>query len=129
MIRIEAVIAQLPPGAALAVLLLPTLGLLPIKLLALWLIACGAGRTHTQAISSMRLALPALPGLRLPARHRCRGLRKPARGYIPMATRWHCAPISPCQSTIGRLGSRPRPSGGWSTRDNAKQVADAFPRT
>jgi hypothetical protein len=40
--RIEAAIAQWPPGAALAVLLLPTLGLLPVKLLALWLIARGA---------------------------------------------------------------------------------------
>ena len=40
--RIEAAVARLSPPAALAVLLLPTLGLLPVKLLALWLIARGA---------------------------------------------------------------------------------------
>ena len=40
--RIEAVVARLSPPAALAVLLLPTLGLVPVKLLALWLIAQGA---------------------------------------------------------------------------------------
>lgn len=40
--RIEAAITGLPPGAALTVLLLPTLGLVPVKLLALWLIARGA---------------------------------------------------------------------------------------
>jgi hypothetical protein len=40
--RIEARIARLSPGPALAALLLPTLGLLPVKLLALWLIARGA---------------------------------------------------------------------------------------
>jgi hypothetical protein len=39
--RIEAVASRLPPYPALAVLLLPTLGLLPVKLLALWLIASG----------------------------------------------------------------------------------------
>ncbi len=37
--RIEAAIVRLPPPAALAVLLLPTLGLLPVKLAALWLLA------------------------------------------------------------------------------------------
>jgi len=41
--QIEAATAQLPPGAALTVLLLPTLGLLPVKLLALWLIGTGQG--------------------------------------------------------------------------------------
>jgi hypothetical protein len=40
--RIEAAAARLPPGPALVLLLLPTLGLLPVKLLALWLIARGA---------------------------------------------------------------------------------------
>ena len=39
--RVEAAIARLPPPAALAVLLLPTLGLLPVKLAALWLIGTG----------------------------------------------------------------------------------------
>jgi len=40
--RIEDAVARLSPPAALGVLLLPTLGLLPVKLLALWLIARGA---------------------------------------------------------------------------------------
>jgi len=39
--RLETLIARLPPRAALAVLLLPTLLLLPVKLLALWLIGQG----------------------------------------------------------------------------------------
>lgn len=39
--RIEAGIAALPPSAALTVLLLPTLLLLPVKLAALWLIGSG----------------------------------------------------------------------------------------
>ena len=39
--RVEAAIGRLPPRAALAVLLLPTLALLPVKLLALGLIAHG----------------------------------------------------------------------------------------
>ena len=39
--QIEAAVVRLPPAAALAVLLLPTLLLLPVKLAALWLIAKG----------------------------------------------------------------------------------------
>jgi hypothetical protein len=39
--RLEAEVTRLSPPAALAVLLLPTLGLLPVKLLALWLIGTG----------------------------------------------------------------------------------------
>jgi len=39
--RLEALITRLPPRAALAVFLLPTLFLLPVKLLALWLIGQG----------------------------------------------------------------------------------------
>ncbi len=39
--RLEAAVTQLSPPAALAVLLLPSLGLLPVKLLALWLIGTG----------------------------------------------------------------------------------------
>ena len=39
--RIEIGVSRLPPYPALGVLLLPTLGLLPVKLLALWLIASG----------------------------------------------------------------------------------------
>jgi hypothetical protein len=39
--QIEAAIARLPPHAALAVFLLPTLMLLPVKLAALWLIGQG----------------------------------------------------------------------------------------
>ncbi|HYN76366.1 MAG TPA: hypothetical protein VES73_01065, partial [Lamprocystis sp. (in: g-proteobacteria)] len=39
--RVESAIARLPPPTALAVLLLPTLGLLPVKLAALWLIGTG----------------------------------------------------------------------------------------
>ena len=39
--QIEAAITRLPPRAALAVFVLPTLLLLPVKLLALWLISQG----------------------------------------------------------------------------------------
>ena len=39
--QLEAAITRLPPRAALLLLLLPTLGLVPVKLIALWLIARG----------------------------------------------------------------------------------------
>jgi hypothetical protein len=42
--QIEALIKRLPPYAALALFLLPTLMLLPIKLLALWLISVGRAK-------------------------------------------------------------------------------------
>ena len=42
--QIEAVIKRLPPYAALALFLLPTLLLLPVKLLALWLISIGRAK-------------------------------------------------------------------------------------
>jgi hypothetical protein len=42
--QIEAVIRKLPPYAALGLFLLPTLLLLPIKLLALWLISIGRAK-------------------------------------------------------------------------------------
>ena len=48
--RVEAAITRLPPRAALAVLLLPTLGLVPVKLLALWLITQGAALTGLAVI-------------------------------------------------------------------------------
>jgi hypothetical protein len=41
--QIEAVIVRLPPWAALIVLLLPSLLLVPVKLVALWLIGWGHG--------------------------------------------------------------------------------------
>jgi hypothetical protein len=53
--RIEAAITRLPPGSALVVLLLPTLGLLPVKLLALWLIARGAALAGLMAIVVAKL--------------------------------------------------------------------------
>ena len=42
--QIEAVIKRLPPYAALGLFLLPTLLLLPVKLLALWLISIGRAK-------------------------------------------------------------------------------------
>ena len=42
--QIEALIKQLPPYAALGLFLLPTVLLLPIKLLALWLISIGRAK-------------------------------------------------------------------------------------
>ncbi|CAN5206208.1 hypothetical protein BH11PSE10_BH11PSE10_19890 [soil metagenome] len=42
--QIEAVIKRLPPYAALGLFLLPTLLLLPVKLLALWLIGIGRAK-------------------------------------------------------------------------------------
>ena len=39
--QIEAAVGRLPPGAALAILLMPSLLLIPVKLGALWLIAHG----------------------------------------------------------------------------------------
>ncbi len=53
--RIEAAVARLSPPAALAVLLLPTLVLVPVKLLALWLIAQGAALTGLAVVVVAKL--------------------------------------------------------------------------
>jgi hypothetical protein len=53
--RIEARIRALPPYGALAVFLLPTLLLLPVKLLALWLIGKGQVLAGTLVIISAKL--------------------------------------------------------------------------
>mgnify|MGYP007002350925 CR=1 FL=1 len=53
---IEARITALPPHAALALFLLPTLMLLPVKLLALWLIAHGQVLAGTLVIIIAKLA-------------------------------------------------------------------------
>jgi hypothetical protein len=58
--RIEAAIARLPPSAALALLLLPTLGLLPVKLLALWLIARGGALAGLTVIAAAKVLGTAL---------------------------------------------------------------------
>lgn len=61
--QIEAVVARLPPQAALAVLLLPSLLLVPVKLGALWLIA------HEQRLLGLAVILAAkLVGTALVAR-------------------------------------------------------------
>lgn len=57
---IEARIRALPPYAALAILLLPTLLLLPVKLLALWLIGQGKVVTGTLVILGAKIAGTAL---------------------------------------------------------------------
>ncbi|WP_295445673.1 hypothetical protein [uncultured Thiodictyon sp.] len=53
--RIEAAITRLPPPAALVLLLLPTLGLLPVKLAALWLIARGQPLTGLAVVLVAKL--------------------------------------------------------------------------
>ena len=58
--RLEAAIAALPPRAALVVLLLPTLLLVPIKLLALGLIAQGWALTGLGVIVAAKLLGTAL---------------------------------------------------------------------
>ena len=61
--QLERAIKALPPYAALAILLLPTLSLLPVKLLALWMISIG--RT---GIGLMVILLAKLVGTALVAR-------------------------------------------------------------
>ena len=58
--RLEAAIAALPPGAALVVLLLPSLLLVPIKLLALGLVAQGQALTGLGVIVAAKLLGTAL---------------------------------------------------------------------
>ena len=53
--RVEAAIVRLPPRAALAVFLLPTLALLPVKLLALGLIAHGKRMLGVAVIVAAKL--------------------------------------------------------------------------
>jgi hypothetical protein len=53
---VEARIRQLPPYGALAIFLLPTLLLLPVKLLALWLIGQGKVLAGTLVIVTAKLA-------------------------------------------------------------------------
>jgi hypothetical protein len=80
--RIEAGIAALPPGAALAVFLLPTLMLLPVKLAALWLI--GSGHALLGAVS---IVCAKIVGTALVAR--LFALTQPALLRLAWFARWY----------------------------------------
>lgn len=58
--RLEALIARLPPYAALFVFALPTAILLPVKLVAMWLLAQGKVVTATVAFIAAKIASTAL---------------------------------------------------------------------
>jgi hypothetical protein len=58
--RLEALISRLPPYAALAVFALPTAILLPVKLVAMWLLAKGQVATATAAFVAAKIASTAL---------------------------------------------------------------------
>ncbi len=83
---IESRIRALPPYAALALFLLPTLLLLPVKLLALWLMGQGQVLTGTLVIIGAKIAGTALVA-------RLFGLTQPALmqlGWFARTyTRWH----------------------------------------
>ncbi len=80
--QIEAAVTRLPPGAALAVFLLPTLLLLPVKLGALWLVA------HNQRLAGLVLiVLAKLVGTAIVAR--LFALTQPALMQLPWFARLH----------------------------------------
>jgi hypothetical protein len=58
--RLEALISRLPPYAALAVFALPTAILLPVKLVAMWLLAKGQVATATATFVAAKIASTAL---------------------------------------------------------------------
>lgn len=80
--RIEAAIAALPPAAALAVFLIPTLMLLPVKLAALWLI----GRGHS-LLGALSIVGAKLFGTALVAR--LFTLTRPALLRMAWFARWY----------------------------------------
>jgi hypothetical protein len=83
---IECQVAALPPYGALAVFLLPTLLLLPVKVLALWLIGQGEVLAGTLVILSAKLAGTAIVA-------RLFTLTQPALMQLPwfalLYVRWH----------------------------------------
>jgi len=80
--QIEAFISRLPPRAALAVFLLPTLLLLPIKLLAVWLISQG----H-RLLGVVVIVLAKLVGTAVVAR--LFTLTRPALMQMPWFAHWY----------------------------------------
>jgi len=84
--QIEAAVGRAPPRWALAILLLPTLALLPVKLLALWLL----GRGHA-LLGLAVIVLAKLVGTAVVAR--LFALTRPALMGLPWFasgyTRWH----------------------------------------
>ena len=79
---VERRIAQLPPYAALAIFLLPGLALLPIKLLALWLITQGRGFLGLMVIIAAKLAGTAIVA-------RLFMLTRPALMRLAWFARWY----------------------------------------
>jgi hypothetical protein len=83
--RVERRIAALPPHAALAVFVLPSLLLLPVKLLALWLIGQGQALAGAAVIVAAKLAGTAIVA-------RLFTLTQPALMQLPwfatLYTRW-----------------------------------------
>lgn len=79
---IEGWVRSLPPWAALALLLLPSLLLLPVKLLALWLISQGRG-----VLGALVIVVAKLVGTALLAR--IFSLTQPALMQMPWFARWH----------------------------------------
>lgn len=80
--RIEAAIAAPPPGAALAVFLLPTVTLLPAKLVALWLIGSGHALLGVLSIVGAKVVGTALVA-------RLFALTQPALLKLAWFARWY----------------------------------------
>ena len=102
--RLESAIARLPPPAALVVLLLPTLGLLPAKLAALWLIARGAALTGLAVVMVAKLVGTAVLAWLF-------GLTQPALMRMP----WFAAAYRRWYAWKESLLTRVRASWAWRT--------------
>ena len=100
--QIEALIKRLPPYAALALFLLPTLMLLPIKLLALWLIGIGRAK-----LGLLVILLAKVVGTAVVAR--LFALTQPALMQLAWFARWYARWLD----WKGQLLSWVRASAAW----------------
>ncbi len=108
--RVEAWIVRLAPGAALAVLLLPSLALVPVKLGALWLLARG------QALLGLALIVVAkLVGTAVMAR--LFTLTRPALLRMP----WFAAAYARWTDWKEALLARVRASAAWRAAGELRQ--------
>ena len=112
--QIERAIGRLPPRWALAVFLLPTLALLPVKLGALWLLARG----HT-LLGALLIVAAKVVGTGVVAR--LFALTRPALMTLPWFARSYARWVDWKSALLARV----RASGVWRTARSVKQVLRA----
>ena len=111
---LERCIRALPPYAALAVFFAPSLALLPVKFLALWLIGMGHGLIGLGIIVIAKVAGTAVVA-------RLFALTQPALMQLPWFARWYVRWTAWKNALIARV----RASAAWKTIARAKAEARA----